>query len=327
MMEDDKNGQLEGAPMPIRQGYAETPEGQIAYIESGTGEPVLLLHLAPRSCRMFTNFLPYIADRYRGIAIDLMGYGDSPPVPLMPDGNVDIVAMARNIVHVLDHFSIPRAHVFGIHTGAHFAAQVASNWPERVASLTLLGLGMREPGEGEKNLAAQNRYSHYPRITPDGTHVMALWIRWYQDVLRYWLHAKLPPHDSDAPEFASRPMPFRPLMTFLNPQEMDFIRRGVIDALREQVNNGDLAHTAMMLVDMPQMLSRITAPTLHLDPDSPYEHEFCQRGARVAQLVQNGRAETLVGADEHACELAPQIAADALLRFLAEHPLRQAGSG
>lgn len=307
----------------INQGFANTPEGQIAYIEEGAGEPILLLHLAPRSCRMFTDFLPLISHRYRGIAIDLMGYGDSPPVPLLADGQVDIVAMAHNIVHVLDDLGIKRAHIFGIHTGAHFAAQAAANWPDRIASVTFFGLGMREPGEGMKNLDAQTRYSNYPKVNVDGTHVIGLWNRWYQDVLRYWMHARMPLHDPEAPAIASRPMPFRPAYTFLGKREMDFIRRGVIDALREQANNGDLAHTAMMLVDMPEMLSRISAPTLHLTPGSPYEHMFCQRGERVAQLVQNGRAQTLAEVDEHACELAPQVVADALLKFLSEHPFKK----
>jgi pimeloyl-ACP methyl ester carboxylesterase len=306
----------------IRRGYAETPAGQIAYIEAGSGEPLILLHLAPRSCRMFTEFLPLLAHQHRAIAIDLLGYGDSPPVPLLADGAVDIVGMAHNIVDVMDNLGLERAHLFGIHTGAHFAAQVASNWPDRCASLALFGLGMRELGEGGPNLAAQARYSNYPAPALDGTHVMALWIRWYQDVLRYWLHARLPLFDPEAPEFASRPMPFRPMTTFLRPEELTFIRRGVIDALQEQANNGDLAHTAMMKVDMVKMLNRISSPAIHLTPGSPFEHSFCQRGARVAELVQHGEHLVLPAVDEHACELAPTVVAEVLLNFLARHPLQ-----
>lgn len=306
--------------MPIRHGYADTPQGQVPYLEMGQGEPIVLMHLAPRSKEMFEPLMPLLAPRYRTIAIDMLGFGDAPPIPMIGD-TADLVSVGRSVVEVLDALGIRRAHLFGVHTGAHFAAQAAAHWPERFQSLTLLGLGMREPGEDQSALAALAKYSSFPEPQLDGTHLMSLWSRWYQDVVRYWLHARMPLEDPTAPRFASRPMPFRPLTTFLTDEEVAFIERGVIDALRSYRNNGMQGYKAMISVDMPQLLSRIRAPTRHLDPDSPYESPFCQRGARVAALVRDGTFETLAGVDEHACEMAPQIVAAALLRFIAHHPI------
>lgn len=304
----------------IRRGYAETSQGQVPYIECGSGEPIVLMHLAPRSARMFEPMLPMLAPTYRGIAVDMLGFGDAPPIPMQGE-EVDVVAIGRSVVEVLDALKIERAHLFGIHTGAHFAAQAAAHWPERFQTLTLLGLGMREPGEASDALAALAKYSNFPSPAVDGTHVMALWVRWYQDVLRYWLHARQPLFDAEAPALAAQPMPFRPLTTFLNADELAFIERGVVDALRSYRNNGMSGYKAMIKVNMPELLRRIRVPTLHLTPDSPYESPFCKRGERVAELVQDGRTETLLGVDEHACELAPQGVVDALVRFTAQHPI------
>ena len=54
-------------------------EIKIFYREAGPkdGPTVLLLHGFPTSWHMFRNLIPYLADRYRVIAPDYPGYGQS----------------------------------------------------------------------------------------------------------------------------------------------------------------------------------------------------------------------------------------------------------
>ena len=60
---------------------ADVPEGQVHYPAEGTGEPVLLLHMALSSSDEFTRVIPFLSKAYRAIAMDFLGYGDSDEAP------------------------------------------------------------------------------------------------------------------------------------------------------------------------------------------------------------------------------------------------------
>jgi pimeloyl-ACP methyl ester carboxylesterase len=82
----------------MKRGYIETPEGQVHYRTEGNGEPLLLLHKAGLSSDEFTEMLPFLGKKYRVVAMDVLGYGNTNmPVP-EPDFN-DYV---NNILHFLD---------------------------------------------------------------------------------------------------------------------------------------------------------------------------------------------------------------------------------
>ena len=54
---------------------------QMAYVEVGSGDPILFLHGNPTSSFLWRNILPHAADRGRCIAVDLIGMGDSDKLP------------------------------------------------------------------------------------------------------------------------------------------------------------------------------------------------------------------------------------------------------
>ena len=53
------------------------PEGQIYYRTEGNGEAVLFLHKASMSSDEFSEILPIIGQKYRAIAPDVLGCGNS----------------------------------------------------------------------------------------------------------------------------------------------------------------------------------------------------------------------------------------------------------
>jgi haloalkane dehalogenase len=53
----------------------------MAYLEAGEGEPIVFLHGNPTSSYLWRNILPHLVDRYRCIAPDLIGMGDSAKLP------------------------------------------------------------------------------------------------------------------------------------------------------------------------------------------------------------------------------------------------------
>ena len=108
-------------------------DGRVHAVESGAGHPVVLLHQTPRSWDEYRDVLPALAERFRAIAVDQLGFGGSDDPPWDPS----IERYAGVVTGVLDAAGIERAHVVGHHTGAVVALEVAASRPERVAGLVL----------------------------------------------------------------------------------------------------------------------------------------------------------------------------------------------
>ena len=54
---------------------------RMAYVEVGDGDPIVFLHGNPTSSYLWRNVIPYLAERGRCIAPDLIGMGDSEKLP------------------------------------------------------------------------------------------------------------------------------------------------------------------------------------------------------------------------------------------------------
>ena len=65
--------------MTIRRAFADLPHGQVHYAECGDADApaVLLLHQTPRSWAEYRAVLPLLGARFRAIAMDTAGFGDS----------------------------------------------------------------------------------------------------------------------------------------------------------------------------------------------------------------------------------------------------------
>ena len=120
----------------------------IHYVVSGPGgaEPVVLIHgFAGNVTDPWSAISPSLEKDYRVIALDCRGHGRSGK-PHEPEKYG--VEMVRDVVRLLDHLHIKKAHVVGYSMGAVIAVNVAARFPDRVLSLTLGGSGaLRENSE------------------------------------------------------------------------------------------------------------------------------------------------------------------------------------
>jgi len=156
----------------ISRSFAQLSDGQIHYAECGPagGETVLLLHQTPRSWREFAGVLPILGQRYRTIAMDTLGFGDS---ARSADGTVSIERWAAVAVELLDHLGIDRAHVVGHHTGGVIAVEVASSHSERIGGLVLSST----PFTNAEFRKVRAERPPIDEVEPadDGSHLTALW--------------------------------------------------------------------------------------------------------------------------------------------------------
>jgi pimeloyl-ACP methyl ester carboxylesterase len=108
--------------------------------DTGTGEPVVLLHGWPDDGDLWTDQSATLAAAgYRVIAPDLRGFGASgKPAEVAAYA---APAQVGDVVGVLDALDVPRAHVVGHDWGAAIAWMTAALAPARVASITALSVG------------------------------------------------------------------------------------------------------------------------------------------------------------------------------------------
>jgi pimeloyl-ACP methyl ester carboxylesterase len=115
----------------------------LAFIDQGNGEPVLLIHgfASSHSVNWVTpGWVKTLTEAgYRAIAFDNRGHGASSKSYEPEDYRAQ--KMAGDAAALLDHLGIPRAHVMGYSMGARIAAFMALDYPEKVATLILGGLG------------------------------------------------------------------------------------------------------------------------------------------------------------------------------------------
>lgn len=154
---------------PIRKGYADTPEGQVHYLESGTGYPVLFLHMTADAATQWESVLPIMAGLgYRAIAMDIPGHGNSYRPSSEPDGPT----YARAIQSALDALRITRVTVVGHHFGA-----VVGAWTTVLAPNLVERFGAYGWPRHSAEVQAQRRAKEARTFDREGDVVKDVWTR------------------------------------------------------------------------------------------------------------------------------------------------------
>ncbi|MDN0195597.1 alpha/beta hydrolase [Streptomyces sp. S.PNR 29] len=103
--------------------------------------PALYVHGLGGSSQNWSAMMPYLDDVVDSEAIDLPGFGDSPPPD---DGNYSITAHARAVIRYLDAAERGPVHLFGNSLGGAVATRVAAARPDLVRTLTLVSPALPE---------------------------------------------------------------------------------------------------------------------------------------------------------------------------------------
>lgn len=157
--------------MKVHRAYADLQHGQVHYADCGAaGAPaVLLLHQTPRSWAEYRAVLPLLGERYRCIAMDTVGFGESDALPGAPS----IESWAKAAAQLLDALGIARCHVVGHHTGGVIAVELAARHGARVGALVLSSTPFTD--EAFRRARAQRPPIDAVEASNDGAHLAALW--------------------------------------------------------------------------------------------------------------------------------------------------------
>ncbi len=127
---------------------------QIAYLEGGDGEVVVLLHGFTANKDHWTRIAGYLTPQLRVIAPDLPGFGES---GLVEGGDYSVEAQAERLKAFATALGLTRFHLGGSSTGGNIAGVYAARYPESVKSLWLvapLGVAGAEPSEADRMIAS-----------------------------------------------------------------------------------------------------------------------------------------------------------------------------
>src|ERR1700744_1633656 len=109
-----------------------TPAGEIAYTEFGSGPAALFVHGIGTSGLLWRNVIEKLQDTSRCIAIDLPLHGGTPAREDMSAG-----ALAQVVADLCDDLGLTRVDLVGNDTGGAIAPNYAARHPERIRSLPL----------------------------------------------------------------------------------------------------------------------------------------------------------------------------------------------
>jgi pimeloyl-ACP methyl ester carboxylesterase len=113
---------------------------ELAVLDEGTGDAVLLLHGFPDSGRLWRHQIPTLTDAgFRVVAPDLRGFGASEKPADVSDYRIG--RSVADMVALLDALEIEKAHVVGHDWGAAVAWALALLAPQRVDRLVVMSVG------------------------------------------------------------------------------------------------------------------------------------------------------------------------------------------
>jgi pimeloyl-ACP methyl ester carboxylesterase len=117
---------------------------EIAYLDEGEGEPILLVHGFASTKNVNWVYPGWVSELKKNgrrvIALDNRGHGDS--AKLYDPALYGTEIMAGDVLALMDHLGIERADIMGYSLGSRMTAVLARNQPQRLRSAILGGIGI-----------------------------------------------------------------------------------------------------------------------------------------------------------------------------------------
>lgn len=222
-----------------------------------TSTPTLFLHASPASSRSVEPLALAVADCGGGrvIAPDTPGNGDSAP---LRQRQPELGDYADAMLRLLDALKLERVNVYGFHTGAHIALEMAIAAPARIGRLALDGLLWLDETERDEFLT-----QYAPPLVADaaGTQIFQA-LQFIRDQAWFFPHFK---RDS-AHNLGSGAMPPELLHTL------------TVELLKAAPTY-HLAYRAVFRHRLEERLPRVPVPALLLADDTDPTRESVRRAA------------------------------------------------
>lgn len=262
--------------------------GETYYYQiAGSGPPLVLLHGFTGSSSNWRHLLPLFAGRYRAIAIDLLGHGQT-GAPQNPQ-RYRMDKVATDVVELLAALTAEPVHLLGYSMGGRLALFLALAAPERVRSLILES---SSPGlETEAGRAARRQQDHALADSIEREGIDAFVARWEK-----------------LPLFASQQALPESTRQALRQQRLQNRPQGLANSLRGKGTG-----------EQPSLwdrLNELTLPVLVLT--GALDEKFTAIGQRMIQRLPAAQLEVIAGAGHTVHLEQPELFGERVLAFLAK---------
>ena len=252
---------------------------EMAYIEAGSGDPIVFLHGNPTSSYLWRNVIPHLEGLGRCIAADMIGMGDSNKLPDSGPNSYRFVEHRKYLYGLLEQLGVrDNVVVVGHDWGGAFAFHWAQRNPDAVQGIAYMETIVQPLSWADWPEAARGVFQGFR--SPAGDEMVLEKNIFVEAVLPRSIIRQLSEAEMDA---------YR--APFLEPGES---RRPTLTWPRELPIDGEPNDVHQIVADYAHWLSQTEIPKLLItgDPGS------IMTGARLAfaQSLKNQREVTVKGA-------------------------------
>ena len=142
------------AAFPYQKQRQRVLGSEMAYVEVGEGDPIVLLHGNPTSSYLWRNVLPHLQLLGRCIAPDMIGMGDSDKLPNSGPGSYRFVEHRRYLDALLDGLDVHERVTFVVHD---WGSALGFDWANRHRE-AMKGIAFMEA------IVRPQRWDHWDKI-------------------------------------------------------------------------------------------------------------------------------------------------------------------
>lgn len=231
--------------MNVRKSYVDVTDGQIhlRHVAGNRNVASVFLHQTASSSAMYCSVMEHLQDLAPLYALDTPGFGGSYRPSQMPTTDYYV----SSLMQAIDALEIGQFNLFGHHTGAAIACQMAAQYPDRVRRLGMIG-----PVQLDEEERHQWRSTAVKPLTFDavGTHLSEVWNR--------------------VTNLDQQPIIYPPSVALATREAIDTLIAG--DRWHE-------AYAAVFNQDFPAYLRRVQCPILMICGDGDVLHPYFCRAA------------------------------------------------
>jgi haloalkane dehalogenase len=251
---------------------------EMAYVETGSGDPIVFLHGNPTSSYLWRNVIPHLQELGRCIAPDLIGMGDSEKLPNSGPGSYTLVEHSRYLDALLEELGVNERVTLVIHDwGGALGFHWANRHRDAVKGIAYMETLVRPRlwGEWDERVRALFQALHSP-----AGETMVLEHNFFVE--------------SMLPRLVLRPLTAEEMEQYRRPfAEPGEGRRPTLTIPRQAPFDGEPLDVAEIVTAYSDWLSHSTVPKLFVNADPGAtllgaEREFCRSWPRQTEVTVRG---------------------------------------
>jgi haloalkane dehalogenase len=133
----EKNTKVEkdiSVDFPFESKFIDLGTDTVHYVESGEGDPIILLHGLPANSYLWLNIIPNIDDNKKVIALDFLGFGKS---SFPKDRNVSVEVQYKMLTDFIEAKQLKNVTLFIQDIGSIVGMLYAIREPQNVKGMAL----------------------------------------------------------------------------------------------------------------------------------------------------------------------------------------------